>query len=219
LRDNHPTASCCDPNVGGISQPIQLLRGGVLPLNGARVTGSEFAIGKVMENVTSRDGRGFERTDNVSQGKVAIVNETLAKRIWKGQNPIGQRLRPPGGSFGASDDVWHTVIGVAKDVRQRGVERPAGTELYVSLDQNRVSPPSMNVVMRTTLPRAALSRTIERVVSEVDAAVPVVRLRDMDSVFAESTRRPRLLAQLLGAFAALSLLLAASARTVYPPTW
>ncbi len=154
-------------------------------------------------------GRAFERTDNASQGKVAIVNETLAKRIWKGQNPIGQRLRPPGGSFGASDDFWHTVIGVAKDVRQRGVERPAGTELYVSLDQHRVSPPSMNVVMRTTLPPAALSGTIERVVWEVDAAVAVVRLRDMDSVFAESIRRPRLLAQLLGAFAGLALLLAA----------
>jgi predicted permease len=154
-------------------------------------------------------GRGFERTDNASQGKVVIVNETLAKRIWRGQNPIGQRLRPPGASFGASDDVWHTVIGVAKDVRQRGVERPAGTELYVSLDQHGVSPPSMNVVMRTTLPPAALSGTIERVVRELDAAVPVVRLRDMDSVFAESISRPRLLAQLLGAFAGLALLLAA----------
>src|SRR5215475_4029599 len=154
-------------------------------------------------------GRGFERTDNASQGKVAIVNETLAKRIWKGQNPIGQRLRPPGGSFGASDDVWHTVIGVARDVRQRGVERPAGTELYLSLDQHGVSPPSMNVVMRTTLPPVALSGTIERVVREVDSAVPVVRLRDMDSVFTESIRRPRLLAQLLGAFAGLALLLAA----------
>jgi predicted permease len=154
-------------------------------------------------------GRGFERTDNASPGKVAIVNETLAKRIWKGQDPIGRRLRPPGGSFGATDDVWHTVIGVARDVRQRGLERPAGTELYVSLDQHGISPPSMNVVMRTTLPAAALSGTIERVVREVDAAVPVVRLRNMDSVFAESIRRPRLLAQLLGAFAGLALLLAA----------
>jgi putative ABC transport system permease protein len=154
-------------------------------------------------------GRGFEPTDKASQGKVAIVNETLAKRIWKGQNPIGRRLRPPGGSFGANEDVWHTVIGVAKDVRQRGVDRPAGTELYVSLDQHGVSPPSMNVVLRTTLPPAALSGTIQRVVREVDAAVPVVRLRDMDSVFAESIRRPRLLAQLLGAFAGLALLLAA----------
>jgi predicted permease len=154
-------------------------------------------------------GRGFERADNASQGKVAVVNETLAKRIWKGQNPIGRRVRPPGGSFGAAEDVWHTVIGVAKDVRQRGVERPAGTELYIALNQHGVSPPSMNVVMRTTLPPAALSGTIERVVREVDAAVPVVRLRDMDSVFAESIRRPRLLAQLLGAFAGLALLLAA----------
>jgi putative ABC transport system permease protein len=154
-------------------------------------------------------GRGFERTDNASQGKVAIINETLAKRIWKAQNPIGRRLRPPGGSFGAGDDLWHTVIGVARDVRQRGVERPAGTELYLSLDQHGVSPPSMNVVMRTTLPPAALSGTVERVVREVDAAVPVVRLRDMESVFAESIRRPRLLAQLLGAFGGLALLLAA----------
>jgi predicted permease len=154
-------------------------------------------------------GRGFERTDNSSPGKVAIVNETLAKRIWKGQNPIGRRLRPPGGSFGANDDVWHRVIGVARDVRQRGVEHPPGTELYVPLEQHGVAPPSMNLVMRTTLPAAALSGTIERVVREADAAVPVVRLRNMDSVFAESMRRPKLLAQLLGAFAGLALLLAA----------
>src|SRR5262249_56999837 len=151
-------------------------------------------------------GRGFERTDNASQGKVAIVNETLAKKIWKGENPIGRRLRPPGGSFGASDDVWHTVIGVARDVRQRGVERPAGTELYLSLDQHGVSPPSMNVVMRTTLPPTTLSGTVERVVREVDAGVPIVRLRDMDAVFADSIRRSRLLAELLGAFAGLALL-------------
>src|SRR5215475_5826434 len=67
----------------------------------------------------------------------------------------------------------------------------------------------MNVLMRTTLPSSALSGTIERVVHEVDAAVPVVGLRDMDAVFAESIRRPRLLAQLLSAFAGLGLLLAA----------
>jgi predicted permease len=155
-------------------------------------------------------GRGFEPRDNTSHNKVAIVNETLAKRLWKNRNPIGQRLRPPGSSVGgAADDAWHTVIGVAKDVRQRGVERPPGGELYLSLDQHRVAPPTMNVVMRTTLPPAALSRTIQRVVREVDAGVPVVRLRDMDSVFEESIRRPRVLAQLLGVFGGLALLLAA----------
>ena len=69
--------------------------------------------------------------------------------------------------------------------------------------------PTMNVVLRTTLPPAALSQTLERLVRDVDPAVPIVWLRDMDSVFAESIRRPRLLAQLLGAFAGLALLLAA----------
>src|SRR4029453_15479721 len=102
-----------------------------------------------------------------------------------------------------------TVIGVAKDVKQGGVEKATGTELYVSLDQLGMAAPTMNVVLRTTLPPAALSRTLERLVRDVNAAVPIVRLREMDAVFAESIRRPRLLAQLLGAFAGLALLLAA----------
>ncbi|MBS1827943.1 MAG: ABC transporter permease [Acidobacteria bacterium] len=154
-------------------------------------------------------GRGFERADGASQGKVAVVNESLARKLWNGQNPIGQRVRPASGMFGATENAWHTVIGVAKDVRQRGIERAAGTELYLSLDQHGVAPPSMNVMLRTTLPPAALSGTIELAVREVDSTVPIVRLRDMDRVFAESIRRPRLLAQLLSGFAGLALLLAA----------
>ena len=67
----------------------------------------------------------------------------------------------------------------------------------------------MNVVLRTTLPPAALATAIESAVREADASMPVVRLRTMDDVFAESIRTPRLLAQLLGAFAGLALLLAA----------
>src|SRR5204863_3699076 len=63
-------------------------------------------------------------------------------------------------------------------------------------------------VLRTTLPPAGLSRTLERLVRDVDPGVPIVRLREMDEAFAESIRRPRLLAQLLGAFAGLALLLA-----------
>jgi ABC-type antimicrobial peptide transport system permease subunit len=98
---------------------------------------------------------------------------------------------------------------VAKDVKQGGIEKETGTELYVSLDQLAMAAPTMNVVLRTTLPLAGLSRTFEKLVRDVDPTVPIVRLREMDAVFAESIRRPRLLAQLLGAFAGLALLLAA----------
>ncbi len=172
----------------------------------------QFVIGDYFETmgIPMVAGRGFEPTDVVSDNKVVVVNETLADRIWKGQNPIGQRLRPNlGGTLGASVSPWHTVIGIAKDVKQRGVDQPAGTELYVFLDQHRIAPSTMNVVARTTLPPAALAGTIERLVREVDPGVPVVRLRAMDSVFSESIQRSTLVAGLLAGFAVMALLLAA----------
>ena len=157
-------------------------------------------------------GRGFESTDVGSGGRVAVVNETLANTYWKGQNPIGQQLRPGGTT------PWFTVIGVAKDVKQTGVDQPVGAEAYVFVDQLAtdsptsfvtISPTTMRVVMRTTLPLPTLAPTIERVVRDVDPAVPVAHLRELDEVFTESIRRPRLLAQLLTLFSALALLLSA----------
>jgi predicted permease len=172
----------------------------------------QFVMGDYFETmgVPIVAGRSFEPADAASPGRVVVVNETLANRIWKGRNPIGQRVRPNlSTAIGFGANSWHTVIGVAKDVKQGGVDKETGTELYVSLDQLAMAAPTMNVVLRTALPPAALSRTLERLVRDVDPAVPIVRLREMDAVFSESIRRPRLLAQLLGAFAGLALLLAA----------
>ena len=157
-------------------------------------------------------GRSFQPGDAGATGMVAVVNETLVNTFWKGQNPIGQRLRPCCG-----DQIpWFTVVGVAKDVKQGGVDQKTGTEFYFLVDQTANVPPpnanapgNMNLVLRTTLEPGALRQTIERVVREADPSVPIVRLRDMNGVFEESIRRPRLLAQLLGGFAGLALLLAA----------
>jgi predicted permease len=159
-------------------------------------------------------GRGFAPTDAASPGWVAVVNETLANTYWSGRNPIGQRLRP-GGDGG---DRWFTVIGVAKDVKQTGVDRPVGPEAYVFVEQHATdtpatwvafSPMTMHVVVRTRLPLTMLAPAIGRVVRDVDPAVPVARLREMDEVFAQSIERPRLLAQLLTVFSGLALVLAA----------
>jgi predicted permease len=164
-------------------------------------------------------GRSFQTADAASPGMVAVVNETLANTFWKGRDPIGQRLRPcclPGAASASDDVPWFTVIGVAKDVKQGGVDRRTGTEFYQFIDQRingpvpfRAAPATLNVVLRTTLPLATLSQTLEQVIREADPAVPIVRLREMDGVFAESIERPRLLAQLVGAFGGLALLLAA----------
>jgi putative ABC transport system permease protein len=151
-------------------------------------------------------GRAFEHADASSTGMVAVVNQTLVNTFWKGLNPIGQRLRPCCG-----DPIpWYTVVGVAKDVKQGGVDQKTGTEFYLFAEQPRLlsTPATMNVVLRTSLPPSALSQTVGRVVADADHTVPVVRLREMDEVFDESIRRPRLLAQLVGAFGGLALLLA-----------
>ena len=156
------------------------------------------------------EGRGFEPTDAVG-APVAVVNETLVRTFWKDQNPIGQQIRQCCG-----DQLpWLTVVGVAKDVKQGGIDQKTGTELYFLLDQfsrlypgTQVRGGTLNIVLRSAVPIATLGTAIEGIVRNVDPSLPVIRLREMDAVFRESLSRPRLLAQLLGGFAGLALFLA-----------
>src|SRR5690606_19333888 len=115
------------------------------------------------------------------------------------RNPIGQTLKPGFGPFNTVPDF--TVIGVAKDVKQGGVDKKTGTELYTLIEQTAAAAPPINfapttvhVVLRTTLPAATLRTTLESVVREADPSVPIVRLREMEDVFNASIERPRLLA-------------------------
>jgi len=179
-----------------------------IPIDYQRVMSDFFAT----TGIPILQGRGFQSTDAALEGGVAVVNETIATTYWTGRNPIGQRLRPGG------TKPWFTVIGVAEDVKQSGVDQPVGAEAYLLVDQLAtdspttwvaISPTMMHVVARTTLPLVTLAPAIARVVRDVNPAVPVARLREMDEVFTESIRRPRLLAQLVGAFGVLALLLAA----------
>jgi predicted permease len=157
-------------------------------------------------------GRSFQPADAMSSGMVAVINERLANTFWKDQNPIGQQLRPPWGDW----VPMFTVIGVAKDVKQAGVDRETGTEFYFFVDQMARAPAplgrapiTINMVLRTTLPPSALSSSVEQAVRSADRTVAVAQVREMSEVFAEAISRPRLLAQLVGAFAGLALLLAA----------
>ena len=154
------------------------------------------------------DGRDFALSDTTG-APVVLVNETLAKTFYKNQSPVGKRLKP-----GFRDQTpWFTIAGVVRDVKQGGVNAKTGTELYFLNAQwptaLQSAPRNMNIVMRTTLTPDALAPQIRRIVQAMDPALPVVRLRSMDDVFADSLSRPRFLAQLLGVFAGLALLLAA----------
>jgi predicted permease len=157
------------------------------------------------------EGRAFGPGDVAGAPPVMLVNESLAKRFYPGQSVIGRRIRPSGG--GGPNTPYFTVVGVLKDVKQGGLDSDTGTELYVTTAQTAstlgFAPQSMNLVLRTSLSLAALAPSIRRVVTEMDASLPIVNMRTMDEVFAASVVRPRFLAQLLAIFAALALTLAA----------
>lgn len=154
------------------------------------------------------DGRGFSETDVEGAPPVVLVNETLARRYWPGQSAVGQRMRP-----GFGDVPWFTVVGVLKDVKQSGMDAEAGTEMYFSYGQATEhmgnAPRTMNVVVRSELPVNQVLGASRRAVSALDPGLPLVDFRTMEAVIADSVARPRFLAQLLGVFALVALLLSA----------
>ena len=143
------------------------------------------------------DGRDFSLAD-VTGAPVVLVNETLAKTFFKGQSPVGRRLKP-----GFSEQrPWFNIVGVVKDVKQGGLSSKTGRSC-ISLRSrrrrsNRITPRNMNIVVRSDLPLDALAPQIRRVVQSMDSTLPIVRLRTMEDVFGASVSRPRLLAQLSG---------------------
>jgi predicted permease len=154
-------------------------------------------------------GRGFTPSDVAGPG-VAVINEAMAKRFYPNVDPIGHRVRPSG----PSDTLpWFTIVGVAKDVKQGGLDQKAGTELYFNVEQgpriNGYSPNAYNLVLRTTRPVDAIAPAIANAVRSMDAGLPIVQLRSMEAVFGDSVSRQRFLSQLLSIFAGVALLLAA----------
>ena len=154
-------------------------------------------------------GRGFTEADAGSVSGVVLVNETLAKRFYLNQSPIGRVVRRPS----PAGPIAMTIVGVVKDVKQRGLGEETGTELYLLVDQlptvAKSAPGMLNVVVRSSTPFETVAPALQQIARSMDARLPVVNLRPMAEVFAESMARPRFLMTLLVAFAVLALLLAA----------
>jgi putative ABC transport system permease protein len=154
------------------------------------------------------DGRDFNEAD-ATGAPVVLVNETLARMYFKDQPALGHRLKP-----GFSPQIpWFTIVGVVRDVKQGGVAQKTGTEIYFLANQAprllNFAPRSMNFVVRSALPLETLAPNIRRLIQSMDSTLPIVSMRTMDEVFAETVAQPRFLAQLLGIFAGLALALAA----------
>jgi putative ABC transport system permease protein len=155
-------------------------------------------------------GRALAASDTLDAPAVALVNASFAAKYFRGREPIGQRIKL---LFGYQREF--TVAGVFADIKREAVDKPAGTELVVPLQQyprmfeQPHAPDQMYAVLRTTGDPAELIPAVHRAVAELDPTLPLFDVRTMDDVVWEAVARPRFLMFLLTAFAGIALVLAA----------
>lgn len=162
--------------------------------------------------VPRKAGRDFTGQDTRSTTLVTIVNETLARTMWPGQNPIGKRFSCcEAGPKGRMDPVWHEVIGVVGDVRARGLDRQTEPSFYLPLAQ---MPPAswdwigrtMDLVVRTK-GGAFPANDLRTMVGSIAPGVPIYDLSTMQQKIAGTLAESHFDTFLVGIFAAIALLL------------
>ena len=151
-------------------------------------------------------GRDFDSRDNFSATQVAIINESLARKYFPNQNPIGRRINP---SFAIDKRgvLWREIVGVVKDVHHASLSTESGSEAYVSQVQTAWS--SVAMVVRTDTDPESLTAAVRREVGAIDRDLPIYNLKTMDQRISSSYVQPRFQTLLLGVFAAVALVLTA----------
>ena len=150
-----------------------------------------------------KSGRDFDDGDIVDRPLVAIVNESLVRRSFAGENPIGRTILC---SFDRPNDGM-TIVGVVGDVRQRNPAIEPLPECYMPYRQHTYNNATLYVVSRTTGDPAALAGTVRRVAMETSPNVPV-SFTTMDAIVSERVASPRFRTLLFGLFAVLAVCLA-----------
>jgi predicted permease len=151
-------------------------------------------------------GRVFTPQDGPEAVPVVIVNQTLAEKIWPGENPIGKRI-----TYDDLDDPelkWRQVVGVVADIRHGTLEQDSGSDVYWPQLQSPVGG-ELSVLLRTEGDPLRLAGSLREVVSAIDPDLPINHVRTMEDVVAESLSNSRFQTVLLGIFAGVALLLAA----------
>jgi predicted permease len=148
-------------------------------------------------------GRNFTGLDTYKTKPVAVIDQTLARRYWPNENPLGQELK-----FGFGRGLQGlTIVGVAGDIKSDGFESPSVPHIYVALGQ--FAPVNAVVFLRSRGDAEHLGEAVRHEVESVDPNVPVHSVSSMDQIIARSVADRRFALELLGVFAAVALLLAA----------
>ena len=147
-------------------------------------------------------GRVFTEQDNMSAAPVAIINESLARRYFAGEDPIGRRI-----DFNFFTKGTQEIVGIVHDIKQYGLDQPTPPTIYVPYLQR--SDAVMTVVVRSSLTPASLVGAMRQQLLALDKDQPLAQVRTMQQIVAESTAQRRVMVAVSAFFGALALLLAA----------
>jgi putative ABC transport system permease protein len=148
-------------------------------------------------------GRDFTDQGAAGIAGETVINETMARRYFPNENPIGKRI-----TLGSPSPPWLTIVGVVKDIRQRGLESEPGPDWYFPYSQR----PSRHacLLLRTSGDRMSLASAVRNQISAIDKEQPVLAIKTLNEVIASTTAPRRFNTLLLAVFAAVALALAAT---------
>ena len=153
-----------------------------------------------------KEGRFFDASDQKSDAPVAVINETFANKNYPGRSPLGERFK-----FGSTGDrgYWYTVVGVVKEIRERGVAEELRPAVYrVHEQSNQTNDQASGIVVRTAVEPATIVAAVRQAIWSVDRNQPVARVQTIEDIVGRQLSGPTQSTALLGAFALLALLLA-----------
>jgi putative ABC transport system permease protein len=153
-------------------------------------------------NIPLLRGRVFSKQEGDDNQPVVVINESMAKQIWPGEDPIGKRL---------ADETQATVIGVVGDVKNYGLVRQTAPEMYAPYTLKAFWPDmrwNMRLLVRSVLDGSNIGAAVRREVQTVDPAQPIYGVQTMDLVIENTVQDKSLNTTLLTIFAGVSLLLA-----------
>jgi putative ABC transport system permease protein len=151
-------------------------------------------------------GRGFTAQDGPTAPPVIVINQTMARKLFPGEDPVGRRIRTSTAT-GPTAPPPSTVIGVIGDVRHSGLEQEPAPEMYIWALQN--PPTNPFIVVRAAGDAASLATAVRTQVQAVDKNIAAYDIRPMAQVRSESVAQRRFMLLLIAAFGVLALVMAA----------
>ena len=148
------------------------------------------------------EGRFLEPRDGTLATPGIVINESMARAFWPHESAIGKHVNP----YTPGKHGWCTVVGVIADMKNGGLDKPAGAELFIPYRLG--APDTPNILVSTTRSPLSLMPEVRRIVASVDPSLPIAKVRTFDDVVAAASARPRFLTIILGLFSILALVLA-----------